>query len=375
MPNAHDADIRQDTPDAPAPGDAVVVAPNVDVDARTEVIEAEVLDAEDADKAEPMDPDAGDELDAELVEGDSEDADATAGARPSVSGRLAKPHKTKDADAKHARRKERRPGFARRVALGIIVALLAALLVGMGLFCWQKWMRFDDAADIQGVWKVQSTGDTIVFNGRDLKLTKGISYEYRLDEQEKTITYSFGEYAGGGHYYFSGDRQVLIIIDGDERLGSLAEVGFLPEDIVENDDANDEKTVLVKVSDDTSAEPSGTATGVSTGKTMGEREYVVKPEPSTSSSSEKKKSKSTKSEEDEEESDKDRGFVDEDGDGYDDETDLEYEDFLEYQQSLQDEDKADDEDAEDEDEGASEDEEADVDAEWTGEADDEEEYE
>lgn len=312
MPNVHDENMHDILQEAAPPSDARVP------DSAEEVaLEAEIVEL-------PADAD-GEELDAELVEAEVEgDEQHDAESRPSVHGRLAKPHKPKHAaEGKKAQRKERRPGFARRVVLGVIVSVLALLLVGTGLFCWQKWMRFDDSLDIQGVWKVQATGDTIVFDGRELKLTKGIAYEYRLDTSDKAIAYNFGEFEGGGHYYFSADRQMLIIIDGDERLGALAEVGFLPGELVENDDATDNKTVLAKVSNDTSAEPSGTATGVATGRTTGEREYLVKPEPS---SSDKKKSKSTKSEDDEDA--EHRGFVDEDGDGYDDETGLEYEDFL-----------------------------------------------
>jgi hypothetical protein len=159
---------------------------------------------------------------------------------------------------------------------------------------------------------------------------------------------------------------VLVIIDGDETLNMLAEVGYLPSEVVENDDPADAITVLSKVSDDTKAEPSGTANGVSAGGTASEREYVVKPEPSSSSSSEeKKKSKSSRSDDEEDEESEHRGFVDEDGDGYDDYTDLEYEDFME---------QMGDEDAEDEDaDSAAEDEE--LDEEYSvGESDDQGEY-
>ena len=297
-------------------------------------------------------PDAvveAEEADAEVVEAEPVEAK-----RPSVNGHLAKPKKKKAKEPKA--RKPINAKRVRHVICGIIVAVLVALLVGVGLFCWQKWMRFDDSADIQGVWKVQSTGDTIVFDKRNLKLTRGISYEYRLDANEKAITYVFGELSGGGHYYFSGDRQTLIIIDGDERLGTLAEVGFLPEDLVNNDDATDNKTVLVKVSDDTTAEPSGTATGVTAGVAPGEREYVLKPEPSSSSSSSKKKSSSSSEDDDEDLDEENRGFVDQDGDGYDDETDLDYESFME-EYGPNDEDGDDSDEFEDEDQDSADDEE------------------
>ena len=324
MPDTHDETIENlNTADAEG-------------GARPEVIDAEpVVDAVEV---------VSDEVDAEVVDAEAVDGDdAAEGKRPSVHGRRAKPHKKKDGASKPKPKRERKPISAkavRRIILGTVVLVLVAALVGAGLFCWQKWMRFDDTADIQGVWKVQSTGDTIVFDAHKLKVTRGISYEYALDPNEKTISYRFGDLEGGGHYYFGGGRDTLVIIDGDEQLGMLAEAGFLPAGLVEQDDPNDNKTVLAKVSDDTSAQPSGTATGVSAIGSTGEREYVMKPEPepSTSSSSSKKKSRSSDDEELDEgsskrDSDEHTGFVDEDGDGYDDVTGLDYEDFYESQEN------------------------------------------
>ena len=336
MPDARDEHDRPAEPASAAPDDAVVDA---------ELVDAAPVDdapaAGEAAAAAPQEP----IVDAEVVEADSAGEegggdsaeDPGAGNRPSVHGRLAKPRKRKrgkdaetgDADGESGGRKKADPAKVRRILLVFVTAVAAAALVAAGLFCWQKWMRFDDAADIQGVWKVQSTGDTIVFDGGKLKLTKGISYEYELDAGDKTIAYTFGDLSGGGHYYFSGDRKTLVIVEGDERLGILAEAGFLPAGVVEHDDANDDKTVLAKVSDDTSAEPSGKATGVAHGGKTGEREYVVEPEPepsSSSSSGAKKSSSSHKDDEDDEDAEHD-GFVDEDGDGYDDYSGLDYEEF------------------------------------------------
>ena len=314
------------------------------------VVDAEVVDEVDVQADGPEEA-------AEAQEASTDTApESDEGKRPAFHGHKATPHARKPAKQKKPRKAH--PKRARRIALACILAVLAAILVGTSLFCWQKWMRFDDTADIQGVWKVQATGDTIVFDGRKLKLTKGISYEYELNVDEKLITYSFGDLEGDGHYYFSDDRQTLIIIDGDERLDTLAEVGFLPQDLVQNDDASDNKTVLSKVSGDTSAEPSGMATGVATGHSSSEREYVVKPEPSSSSSSSSKK-KSSDSESDEDE-DAQRGFVDEDGDGFDDETGLEYEEFQQYLADM--EENADSEDEESSDEYDEASDEADEDA-------------
>ena len=322
--------------------------------ADSEAIEAEIVDAPEdvaaADSAEvPVEVEGTEAADAAASEDDAVDGEVVEGssseketpARPSVKGRRVASHKAAGKADDGEPDSAPKPKHVARV-VGIVVAVLLVLaLIAVGLFSWQKWFRYDDSADIQGVWKVQSTGETIVFDGRDLKLTKGISYEYKLDTDAKTITYTFGELAGGGHYYFDVDHDTLIIIDGDATLGLPAEAGFLPDDLVNSTDAAENTTVLVKVSDDTNAEPSGTATGVSGGSGTTERVYVsqeeVEEESSSSSSSSKKKSS-------DDEDSENRGFVDEDGDGYDDETGLEYEDFMAEREDAAD-DEADEEDA------------------------------
>ena len=354
MPDKHDEHLKEQAVEAVLVDDAsdVVVADAVEVDA--EIVEvAEV--AEEGGRPSVSDKDK--QRAHALAKKAASDTDEE-------SAKPARPSKPKK------QRKPVNPRTIRRVVFGVLSLILILALVGVGLFCWQKWMRFDDSADIQGVWKVQSTGDTIVFNAKKLKLTKGIAYEYQLDTDQKTIAYSFGDLKGGGHYYFGADRQVLVIIDGEETLNTLAEVGFIPAEIVEHDDPDDAITVLSKVSDDTNAEPSGTATGVSAGAATGEREYVVQPEPSSSSSSEEKKSRSSRSDEDEEsgEEREHRGFVDEDGDGYDDYTDLDYDEFME---QMADDSSGDEEGESDEGDEDSEGEGGDEDAESQDEYDDE----
>lgn len=199
----------------------------------------------------------------------------------------------------------KKPGMRRwrKVLPFLVVLLLFVSFVACSfLFCWQKWWRYDDAADIKGAWKVEATGDIVVFDGRDLKITNTISYDYRLDQQGKRIWYTFGELEGGGRYYFDASRGRLVIFDGERDLGLLAEIGFLPGDVLETDTATDEMTVLSKVSDDTNAVPTGRTSGASGGVTSrGERDFVMipDPEPSSSSSSSEKKSSSSSSDEDE----------------------------------------------------------------------------
>ena len=232
-------------------------------------------------------------------------------------------------------RKKRGRG-ARRVVPLCMALLVAAALVAAGLFCWQKWLRFDDAADIQGSWQVQADGESIVFDARDMKITKGISYEYRLDTGAKTISYQFGNLAGAGHYYFSADRRTLVILENGYQAGLLAEAGFLSEDLLGRA-GEDGVIVLVKLSDDTDADPSGTATGI-TGATTGEREYVGQQASASSSSQAKSSSSSGASSNASHAASTDadggvdggsgRGFVDADGDGYDDASGMDYEGFM-----------------------------------------------
>lgn len=197
--------------------------------------------------------------------------------------------------------REDAPKKRRHWPLVAVVSLLVLCAVCALLFCWQKWWRFDDAADIQGEWQVVATGDTIVLDGHKLKLTTSVSYDYRLDVQDKTIEYSFGDLVGGGHYYLDASRRTLVIIDGDDELGLLAEVGFLPGDVLDADTADDEVTVLQKVSDNTSAQPSGQGGGLAGGTTTrGEREFMASPEPEPSSSSSSTRKRGSSSADDDE---------------------------------------------------------------------------
>lgn len=185
-------------------------------------------------------------------------------------------------------------GRRRAWPLALVAMVFLLIIAGTALFCWQKWWGADDYEDIKGVWKVEATGDTVVFDAHNLKLTTSISYEYRLDTQAKTIAYSFGTLEGGGRYYFDTERERLLIVEDGQDLGLLANMGFLPEDVLAADTADDAITVLAKVSSDTAAQPSGRGSGLAgANASHGEREYVVAPDPEPSSSSSSKRAKSS----------------------------------------------------------------------------------
>lgn len=108
----------------------------------------------------------------------------------------------------------RRRGISRRfVIVSSIVVLLLA--VGCGLLAWNQWLRFDDAADIQGSWTVEGTDETVTFTATDIVMTDEVSYPYTLDTFQKTIDFSFKQYSGTGSYAFSPERTTLVITEED----------------------------------------------------------------------------------------------------------------------------------------------------------------
>lgn len=166
--------------------------------------------------------------------------------------RTAKPAErtSQDQRSRPPRTKEKRSA-GRTIAL---VALIVVILVG-GLFAWQRWFRFDDASDIQGVWKVNAANETMVIDASQMNLVNGVSYAYTLDTWGKTISFSFSNLSGSGSYYFSGDRQRLVIGEGGSTANILVQLGLQEDANVVNDTMDDSTTVLTKISNDTAATP------------------------------------------------------------------------------------------------------------------------
>ena len=96
------------------------------------------------------------------------------------------------------------------MALGV----LAVLLVAAAGFSWDRWLRYDVAAEFQGEWQTHGTTAVVVIDGETIKLTEDVSWSYKLDTDAKTISYTFGNMEGSGRYRFSLDRSQLVISDG-----------------------------------------------------------------------------------------------------------------------------------------------------------------
>ena len=104
------------------------------------------------------------------------------------------------------------------IALCLAVALIA---VGLGaFFAWDRWGRYDDHADMQGQWYVSGTTTPLSIDEQSIHLTDDVAYEYAIDDHAKTIRYTFGPMEGQGRYWFSDDRNFLVITDGEGFSGA-----------------------------------------------------------------------------------------------------------------------------------------------------------
>ena len=70
-----------------------------------------------------------------------------------------------------------------------------------------------NAADIQGTWVIDGSSATITVTDSEIKMSDDVSYSYSLDTFSKTISFSFGKYAGSGSYAFSPERVTLVITE------------------------------------------------------------------------------------------------------------------------------------------------------------------
>lgn len=96
-----------------------------------------------------------------------------------------------------------------------VVVAIAVVVVAVGTFSWNRWLRYDDAADFQGAWYANGTTSLVTVDGQEIHLTSDVAYGYALDTGAKTITFTFADLQGQGRYRFSADRSELVITDGD----------------------------------------------------------------------------------------------------------------------------------------------------------------
>ena len=153
------------------------------------------------------------EVASEIDAGADADADteADAGADTVVDAETESEEDAEEDAAKHAKPKKRRWKLVVGIIFGIIVA---AMLVTVGYIAGNRWVRYDDAADMQGRWYVYGTDVPLRFENNSIVINDNTSYAYHIDPTAKTIEYTFGNLAGRGRYWFNAERDVLIITDG-----------------------------------------------------------------------------------------------------------------------------------------------------------------
>ena len=123
--------------------------------------------------------------------------------RPSRKGSVAKPRSSEH----------------RNHILKIVATCLAAVLVACAavaaFWAWDTWLRFDDSADIQGEWLTANGTALVVIDAEEIHMPDSVDFKYTLDTNDKTISYTFVDLAGGGSYEFSRDRATLTITESD----------------------------------------------------------------------------------------------------------------------------------------------------------------
>lgn len=142
-------------------------------------------------------------------------------ARPSASRPSARTARTAEADGRDGEGSGRRPRAAAPkkplvpVWLKALLLVLALTIVAAGaMFSWDRWLRYDDAADFRGTWYVAGSSTPITVGESTVELTPDVTYEYELDTRAKTITFSFSDLSGEGRYRFSADRTQVAVIEG-----------------------------------------------------------------------------------------------------------------------------------------------------------------
>lgn len=123
----------------------------------------------------------------------------------------------------------------RKIAAAACAAAFACVVAVSGALFWNAYLRYDDAADIQGEWQVADGSMTLVIDGESIRMPDSLAYAYTLDTWKKTLSFTFDDLKGSGAYRFSEDRRAIVIKEGEGGNAALLS--------------------LVKVSDATDAAP------------------------------------------------------------------------------------------------------------------------
>lgn len=125
---------------------------------------------------------------------------------------------------------------------GLISLVLMLVLAAVGL-CACSGLPLDhsqDVTDIQGEWQVSGTMMTIVITSNQIRMSGDTNYDYTIDVNGQTMTFSVGSVSGTAGYTLTTDKKT-----GTQTLS-----------LTETDGGSEKTTELVKLSDDTTVTPS-----------------------------------------------------------------------------------------------------------------------
>lgn len=180
-------------------------------------------EGEGASSPESADGDPSSEKDAEVsgsegteAPSDAEGADAAEATGTTVAADAADAAEATDAKpGKPSKRASvraiRKP---KHLALWIAAAIVALIVIAVALFSWDRWLRYDDAADLQGQWHIADSANVVTIDEGSIHLTDKEAYAYAMDSGAKTLTFTFGDLSGQARYRFSADRTQVAIQDG-----------------------------------------------------------------------------------------------------------------------------------------------------------------
>ncbi len=135
---------------------------------------------------------------------------------------------------------EQQTGLSRTQALPArMAALLAAAVLALACLAGLSGCGGGDKDVLKGEWQVSGTQVTVVFTDTQWKMVQS-TFDYQLDQNAKTITYSADGMSGSAGYELSSDGKQLTLNEDDGNGGTKT-------------------TVFDKVSDDTQAQPSAGA--------------------------------------------------------------------------------------------------------------------
>ncbi|MEG1907103.1 MAG: hypothetical protein RR178_06510 [Gordonibacter sp.] len=147
----------------------------------------------------------------------SSNARAVSGANPSAAPRTSRKKRAAATPSASERAPEEagsRSAKRRRWPLWTAAVVVAVLLLAAAGLSWDRWLRYDDAADFQGAWYLADSAKAIAIDDAAIKLTDDVAFSYQIDPLAKTISFTFGNKANTGRYRFSADRKQLIVVEG-----------------------------------------------------------------------------------------------------------------------------------------------------------------